>query len=257
MLGYFVAVNFRQPVAEMIEAPHPWNLFAAMLGLFMVTSLAVWIGFRFVKGSIEDSGLKGFDAQLGGLFGLGKGILLSMVLTMFAVVMLGNSRRHAVLESFSGYNICRLLNQAHAIVPTEWQKAMEPYLEVIDEHQQHLAGSVPPNEPYQPPVGGIPPGQSPQFGTQNQYSHQQPLDFPPESTQQPQVGFGQQIQGHINDKVDQFQQHVENRINQEVQQRVDDFWKPVQEATGQWDQIQSSGQQNSAQAQRERLFPPR
>lgn len=138
-LGYIVAVNFREPVAEMIEAPHPWNLFAAMLGLFMATSLVVWIGFRFVKGTIEESGMKGFDAQMGGLFGLAKGVVLAMVITMFAVVMLGETQQHAVLDSFSGYNMCRMINRAQSIVPTEWQEAMQPYMEVVEEHQQHIA----------------------------------------------------------------------------------------------------------------------
>lgn len=186
VLGYFVAVWFREPVSQMIQAPDPWNKFAAMLGLFMVTSLVVWIGFRFVKGEIEESGLKGFDTQIGALFGLGKGIILSMLLTMFTAVMLGDAQRHNVLESFSGYNICRLLNRAQAIVPSEWSRVMQPYLDVIEEHQQHLAGEYPPGQqpttqPYQPAVGNMPNQQNP-FG--NSGYAQQPA----------QQGYGQQSQ---------------------------------------------------------------
>jgi membrane protein required for colicin V production len=290
-LGYFVAVNFREPVSRMIEAPHPWNLFAAMLGLFMATSLLVWIGFRFVKGSLEDSGLKGFDTQLGALFGLGKGLLLSMAITMFAVVMLGDAQRHTVLESFSGYNICRLINSAHAIVPTEWQQAMQPYLEVIDEHQQHLAGDIPTSEPYQPPVGGLPPNQTPQFG--NQPSSGVQFGTPVPSQQANQNGFGQQNSGgqqsgffgfgnqnqqapvsnqpqsgfgdfreELANQAQQFKQQAtqaaQQRIQQEIQQRGQQFQQQVEQAVGDWTGFPpNTQQQNPSQAQRQPLFGPR
>ena len=136
ILGYIVAINFRESLAPMIQAAPPWNLFAAMLLLFMGTSLAVWIAFRFVSGGIEKLGLKAFDAQMGGLFGLAKGFLIAMFLTMFAVVMLGDQERHAVLDSFSGYQICQLLNRAHGVVPVEWQQVMEPYLRTLEDQAQ-------------------------------------------------------------------------------------------------------------------------
>jgi len=104
IVGYIVAVNFRTPVSQMIEAPEPWNLFAAMLMLFMGTSLLIWIAFQFINRTIEKTGLEAFDAQMGGLFGLAKGFLISMAITMFAVVMLGDAPRTAVLN---GRNRCR------------------------------------------------------------------------------------------------------------------------------------------------------
>jgi|GEM_PF-6198697 len=277
VLGYFVAVTFREPVSQMIDAPHPWNRFAAMLGLFMVTSLVVWIGFRFVKGSIEDSGLKGFDAQMGGLLGLAKGVLLAMALTMFAAVMLGDSLRHSVLESFSGYNICRMLNKAHAIVPTEWQMAMGPYLEVIEEHQQHLAGQNPASHDghLHPPAvetyGNDPNQQTPNYNTQpvsgwssgtfgggqaNRYESlpQQPAQQQ-QFGQQPEGqggGFVQQIQQGVQRQYQQarqqVQQQVQQRVQQEVQQRVDQFVQPVQEAVGEFNRFQTPPpQQNQTQ----------
>lgn len=134
VLGYIVAVNFREAVAPMIDAPHPWDSFAAMLGLFVGTSLAIWIAFRFVNGSIEKAGLTSFDVQLGGLFGLAKGFILATALTMFAVVMLGDVQRAAVLRSYSGTRICRLIQHSQRFVPTEWQQTMRPYLETVEEH---------------------------------------------------------------------------------------------------------------------------
>lgn len=145
VLGYAVAVNFRGAVAPMIDAPHPWDSFAAMLGLFLVTSLAIWIGFRFVNGTIERAGLTAFDAQIGGLFGVAKGFLIATALTMFAVVMLGDTPRNVVLRSYSGRKICHLIQQSRRFVPTEWQETMRPYLETVEQHAE-LANQAKPLE---------------------------------------------------------------------------------------------------------------
>lgn len=131
VLGYIAAVSFREDVASLIQAPHPWNNFAAMLGLFIGASLLVWIAFRFVNGSIEKAGLTSFDTQIGALFGALKGGLLAILMTMFAVVMLGESSRDAVLGSTSGRKICQFIHRAQQLVPHEWQTAMRPYLEQV------------------------------------------------------------------------------------------------------------------------------
>lgn len=136
VLGYIVVINFREPVAQLIEAPHPWNRFAAMLGLFMVTALGVWIVFQMISGKMEKAGLKNFDAQMGGLLGLVRGFVVVMAVTMFSVVLLGDAQRTAVLTSFSGYNACRLLQRTHSIVPSEWQEVIQPYMETLEQHQQ-------------------------------------------------------------------------------------------------------------------------
>ena len=98
--------------------------------------------FQLLSVRIEKVGLANFDAQMGALLGLVKGVVLAMILTMFGVVMLGEGPRQAILDSFSGYRICSLLQRTHAIVPSEWQQAMQPYLETLEEHST-LAGGKP------------------------------------------------------------------------------------------------------------------
>jgi membrane protein required for colicin V production len=133
VVGYVVAVQFRQPLAAMIDATPPWNVFAAMLILFMGTSLGIWLAFQLIQGTIEKLGLKYFDQQMGGLFGLLKGVVICMALTMFVVVMAGDRFRDEVLRSHSGYSICRALMRAQALVPAEWQEKIEPYLNELDQ----------------------------------------------------------------------------------------------------------------------------
>src|SRR5436190_11638604 len=75
--SYFVASQFRTQVAAQLassfQAPAPWNMFLAMLILFLGTSLVVWIGFAFIRGVIDKFKLKEFDRHVGALLGLVKG----------------------------------------------------------------------------------------------------------------------------------------------------------------------------------------
>ena len=77
-LSYFVAVNFRNPVAQLISVEAPWNQFAAMLILFLGTSLVVWTIYASTSKSIKRLELKGFDRQAGAILGVFKGGILCM-----------------------------------------------------------------------------------------------------------------------------------------------------------------------------------
>lgn len=131
--SYFVAYNFRDPVAQMIDATPPWNMFLAMLILFMGTSLVIWLAFRFVSEVIERVKLKEFDRQFGALLGLGKGILLCVIITMFAVTLLGEDERRSVVRSYSGHYIALLLDKADAVLPDELHEVLHPYIHDLDE----------------------------------------------------------------------------------------------------------------------------
>jgi membrane protein required for colicin V production len=133
VLSYFVAWEFRDVVARQIDADPPWNVGAAMLGLFLGTSLAVWIGFRLVSGLIDRLKLKEFDRQIGALVGLVKGALLCVVITIFAVSLLGPVNRDKVVNSHSGRYIAMLLDRAHAVMPKEVHDTLHPYIHKLDD----------------------------------------------------------------------------------------------------------------------------
>jgi membrane protein required for colicin V production len=90
--SYVVAITFRQQGAQLIsrfiEAAPPWNLFLSMLILFLGTSLVVWLCFNLLAEFIEKVKLKEFDRQVGALFGFAKGVLLCVLITLFAVTLL-------------------------------------------------------------------------------------------------------------------------------------------------------------------------
>ena len=126
--SYLVALNFREPVAAQIQAKAPWNTFLAMLILYVGTSLVIWIVFRLVSSFIDRLKLKEFDRQIGALFGLAKGVLLCVIITLFAVALLGESERQSIVDSYSGRYIAILLDKAHAVMPEEIHEVVHPYV---------------------------------------------------------------------------------------------------------------------------------
>ena len=136
-LSYFVALHFRGPLAGVINASPPWNIFLSMLILFLGTGLIVWIGFNLVSEAIERVKLKEFDRQLGALFGAAKGVILCVLVTLFSVALLGDAQRQAICNSKSGYYIAVLLDRADMVIPRELHDVLAPYLDKLDRSVPH------------------------------------------------------------------------------------------------------------------------
>lgn len=130
--SYVVALRFGAELAPVFGDQEPWNRFIAMFVLYAGTSLVIWLAFRLVAGLIDRIRLKDFDRQIGGLFGLAKGILLCLVITFFAVT-LSTQARGLVLQSRSGVYISQLIDRATPLIPTELHDVLQPYLQEFDE----------------------------------------------------------------------------------------------------------------------------
>ncbi len=131
--SYFFAYQFRGQLARMIDAEPPWNMFLAMLILYLGCSLVIWIAFRFVSSFIEKVKLKEFDRHAGAVLGLSRGVLWCVIITLFAVTLLGDSRKQEIIHSRSGYYIAVLLDQSHSIMPAEVHEVVGPYIHSLDE----------------------------------------------------------------------------------------------------------------------------
>ena len=144
--SYFVAYLFRNDVAKMINAQPPWNLFLAMLLLYFGSSLIIWMMFRLVSTSIDRVKLKDFDRQLGAGFGLIKGIVLCLLITMFAMTLLGATQQQRIANSRSGLYISRILANSGGILPAEIKQIVGPYLDNVEKRlQQNQNGITPPS----------------------------------------------------------------------------------------------------------------
>jgi membrane protein required for colicin V production len=149
--SYFVAYQFRGPVAAQLasqfQAPAPWNMFLAMLLLFLGTSLAVWISFALVRGVIDKFKLKEFDRHVGALLGLIQGALLCVVITFFAMMLLGDNEKRAIVSSHSGHIIARTLDKADAVMPREVHTVLHPYIHQLEDELEPDAAPGRPKEP--------------------------------------------------------------------------------------------------------------
>jgi membrane protein required for colicin V production len=135
--SYYVAMNFRDEVAELIDASPPWNMFLAMLILYVGTSFAIWMGFRYVSNLLDRVKLKEFDRQLGGLLGFAKGTLFCVIITLFAMTLLGDDHRRQIVQSHSGYYIAVVLDRSHSLMPSELHDVLHPYLHALDDRVDH------------------------------------------------------------------------------------------------------------------------
>ena len=132
VLSYFVAVNFRRPVAALISAEEPWNQFAAMLILFLGTSLVVWTVFASFSRNIKKMNLGGFDRQAGAILGGFKGAILCMLVTVFAVSLF-QSTSDMVHNSKSGYYVVSGIRQFARFTPGELAPYLAPHIQEFDQ----------------------------------------------------------------------------------------------------------------------------
>ena len=83
VFSYVVACALREPVATLLPESVPYKLPLAMLILYVATSLLIWVAFQVVARFLDRMKLKEFDRQIGAVMGLGKGVLLCVVVTLF------------------------------------------------------------------------------------------------------------------------------------------------------------------------------
>lgn len=185
-VSYIVALEFRAPLANMINVQPPLNQFIAMFAIYALASLAIWIGFGYVKSTIERFHLRSFDRQAGALLGAVKGGLLCIVVTLFAVTLLGDARRNQICQSKSGLLIARSINQLRGVMPKEIHPMLAPYLNKFND----VMNQTNPEYAQQPNLPNFGNGQGSGIGSTVKEWVGQVL-----TTDQP--GNGQQYQGTV------------------------------------------------------------
>jgi len=134
VVSYLVAMTFRSQLATYISAAEPWNQFAAMLILFLGTSLIIWAFYGYLKSTIHRFRLNSFDTQVGGILGAGKGLILCMLITLFAVTLFGSEIRQAVVASRSGGYLAAAVNRMNSIVPQEIHLVLDPHVQKFNQN---------------------------------------------------------------------------------------------------------------------------
>jgi membrane protein required for colicin V production len=132
IVSTLVAGRLSGPLAPYLSGEAPWNRFLAMLVLYVLTSLLIWLAFRVVADFINRVQLKEFDRQLGALAGAAKGVLWCIVITFFTVT-LSESGRQTILKSRSGYYIAVVTHRAVPILPRDLRDVLGKYIRELDE----------------------------------------------------------------------------------------------------------------------------
>ena len=127
-----MALNFSHLLAPHLGQQQPLNRIAAMLILYLATSLAIWLIFRVVAGVIDRVKLKEFDRQVGGLFGAAKGVLLCVVVTFFAVGLSEDVREHILFRAPGTTSPCSWTRPIRCF-PRSCTRCWIPYLHKLDE----------------------------------------------------------------------------------------------------------------------------
>ncbi len=141
-VSYFVAYQLREPVAQhvvsrFVNVSAPWDRIVAMLSLYLLASLIIWIIFGYVRTIIDRVKLQDFDRHAGAVLGGVKGVILCMIITLFAVGLLDDDQKHHVCCSYSGYFIAKLIDRIDVAMPQEVHGILHPYLEKLDAELSH------------------------------------------------------------------------------------------------------------------------
>lgn len=162
IVSYFASYHLSDSLTNtgLFGQTAPWNRFAAMLTVYIITGIIIWMGFRVVSDTIDRIKLRDFDRQLGALFGLLKGAIFCVLITFFVVTLMPGAREQ-VINTRSGRYIARFLDKADSIMPPELHTMLEPYLKRFEENLQpsNYAGLDP---AMQQPLGQAPAGSDPQ-----------------------------------------------------------------------------------------------
>lgn len=125
-LAWIVAIvlcfKFAEKLAPVIEShisvEQPLRHWIAMFILYLGFSLGTFLAARSLSNALEKAKFKDFDRHLGGLFGLLKGALLSLVLTFFAVT-LSDKLQETVVRSKTGHIACVILDTIRPLTPED------------------------------------------------------------------------------------------------------------------------------------------
>ena len=136
-----VAIRFSGPLSGFFGQQPPWNRLLAMLALYVVTSLVVWLVFRVISGAINAVHLSSFDHQLGLLLGLAKGVLLCVIVTFFAVT-LAPGYRDQIVGSRSGRIVAELIVRADEFLPADVVETVKPFVQHFEDRVREPAAAA-------------------------------------------------------------------------------------------------------------------
>ena len=115
VVSYFAAMQFGPAVSPYVgDRPY-----VAMLIVYVVTSLLIWIVYHRISEFISRLKLREFDRQIGAILGLALGSVLCVVITFFSLTLSDEEQQDAILASRGGDMAARALVRMKRATPDE------------------------------------------------------------------------------------------------------------------------------------------
>ncbi|GAB4148335.1 MAG: hypothetical protein Tsb009_22020 [Planctomycetaceae bacterium] len=132
LLCFAISETASPPLAKIIPAESPLNLWIAMFVIYVACVFVTFWGARKISDWMEKHRFKEFDRHLGAIFGFVKGVLFSLMVTFFAVTLSADARE-IVLNSNSGYAAAIVMDRLHPVMPDDLHDVLEPYIHQLDD----------------------------------------------------------------------------------------------------------------------------
>ena len=137
VLGYLVSYPLSISMAQYFGKP-PLNRLWAMIAIYLMVSLAVYMVARSIRHTLEKLKLVEFDRHLGALLGGLKGVLFTVALTM-GLITISDQAREIILKSESSTISARLMNTISPILPGPLNDLVHPYLKNLNDQLPEIA----------------------------------------------------------------------------------------------------------------------
>jgi len=137
VIGYIVSYPLSPQLAPYFGNP-PLNRLWAMIAIYLMVSMVVYMVARSIRHSLERMRLVEFDRHLGAILGGVKGVLFTAVLTI-GLVAVSDQAREIILKSESSTIAARLMNTISPILPTQLNDLVAPYVKNLNDHLPEIA----------------------------------------------------------------------------------------------------------------------
>jgi len=129
--GYMIAMPMSVTAAHWFGQP-PLNRLFALVTIYILVSLTVYLFFRSFREGVEKAQLTEFDRHLGAILGGLKGVIVTLSATCILLIYVPPSRE-IILKSESSSIASKLISKIYPILPQAMHKILDPYLNELDD----------------------------------------------------------------------------------------------------------------------------
>ena len=129
--GYMIAMPMSVTAAHWFGQP-PLNRLFALVTIYILVSLTVYLFFRSFREGVEKAQLTEFDRHLGAILGGLKGVIFTLSTTCVLLIYFPLSRE-IILKSESSTIVSKLISKIYPILPQAMHKILDPYLNKLDD----------------------------------------------------------------------------------------------------------------------------